>query len=343
MVPRNLPNQIAPDQKGAYTLAAVMFILLILGLSSVFATQMSVSEQRIAYNGLHIYQARQNAQSIYSNIQTNLRWKDISHIEMGEEATFNYPKIPGTTGASQGSATAIIRRDSPNTFQLEIESRSTSNFARYALSQDFTFQQLFHFLPQQAIIARENIRLSGLNDISTLENKPGSPLVWAGGAITADLNSAEIRENDNRLRVLSSRELIQNFSRLDIDALKFTTKSINCESTQCGNDNIGENSIAYISGDITIDQNIGSASSPVILIINGQLNIQNNATIQGVVILLNDWSASTQAGNVRGSIIVDGNVDIDGVVGFQYDQEVLTNLNQNTSYFLPIAGAWRDF
>ncbi|MDH5216123.1 MAG: DUF2572 family protein [Gammaproteobacteria bacterium] len=343
MAQRNQQNRTAPDQKGAYTLATVMFLLFILGLSSVFATQISVNEQRIARNSFHLLQAKQNAQSAYANIQRNLRWNDVKGLSIGDKSTLDLAEIMSTSGRSQGSASVNIWRRSTSTFQLEIEARSAPNFASYTLSQDFTFQQLFHSLPQQAIIARKDIRLSAMNNIGTLDNNTNTPLVWAGGPVATDLDNSVIRDNDSRLHALSSQELIQNFSHLDIDTLQFLTKKLSCDRTQCTNADIGATSIAYIDGNISIAQDLGTSTSPVILIINGQMELQNNATIHGVVIVMNDWSVTSQAGSIRGSIIVDGNLDIEGVVSFKYDQELLSTLNQNTSYFLPVVGAWHDF
>ena len=99
---------------------------------------------------------------------------------------------------------------------------------------------------------------------------------------------------------------------------------------------------AFIAGNLVVTHDLGSTGHPVLLVIDGSLDLQDNARITGLVVLLHDWDNSMQAGSIRGSVIVDGNVSFDGIVSFNYDQAVLASVQQSTGYFYPVAGAWHD-
>lgn len=333
----------APDQSGAYTLATVLFLLLILGLSSVFATQISVNEQRIANNAFHILQAKQNAQIVLSDISSKLRWIEAKKLNTGGKKEYSYPELATSSGKTQGSGIVELVRLGETNFLLKITAKSSANTARYTLNQAITFHKLFHSLPQQAIITSDDISLSNTNEIKRIGETNASPLAWSGGSITSNLNTTEKVENDIRLTTMSRQEIIKNFLRLDHKTLKTYSKNISCKIVQCSSSDIANASIAYIDGDISIEQDLGSSASPIILIVDGQFNLEKNATINGLVFLLEGWKGSLQAGSIHGSIIVKGGVDIEGVVSIQYDPTVLASLDQNTGFFSPVAGAWRDF
>ena len=144
MARRNLQTRPVPEQHGAYTLATVMFLLLILGLSSVFATQISINEQRIARNAFYILQAKQNAQIISSDISSKLRWNDIRELTFGEKITHEVPVIETPSGKPQGSGIVELLRLDETTFKLTVTAKSPNDQASYNTIQNLSFHKLFH-------------------------------------------------------------------------------------------------------------------------------------------------------------------------------------------------------
>jgi len=80
---------------------------------------------------------------------------------------------------------------------------------------------------------------------------------------------------------------------------------------------------------------------PVILVVDGDLNLPANAHIYGLVVVLGDVIS---AGNpeVTGALISYGSVGENGAVIVRYNSEVLAMSGDNSDFFVS-PGGWRDF
>lgn len=90
---------------------------------------------------------------------------------------------------------------------------------------------------------------------------------------------------------------------------------------------------------------IGSASAPVFLYADGDVNLNSTGTakIHGVVYTKGNLTL-TSGGGVRGSIYVTGNVaGSGGNVEVAYDPNVLRLLRLQSGSFVKVPGSWRDF
>jgi Tfp pilus assembly protein PilX len=113
----------------------------------------------------------------------------------------------------------------------------------------------------------------------------------------------------------------------------------------------------WLTGSLLADStgNIGSATAPVMMVINGNLEFSAaGVTVHGLLMLRPadpavgwDIGASTQLGTIRGAVVVDGAVTRTGVgtgnMVVNYDSGVLANLSASSGTFFRVAGSWRDW
>ncbi len=94
----------------------------------------------------------------------------------------------------------------------------------------------------------------------------------------------------------------------------------------------------------TINSNavIGSPEKPVILIVEGNLKFNGNATLYGVLYVIGNWSNSGGgSAAVNGAVIVEGNMSSTGTPALNFSKNLI-NLNSLTS-LVKVPGTWHDF
>jgi hypothetical protein len=99
---------------------------------------------------------------------------------------------------------------------------------------------------------------------------------------------------------------------------------------------------ANFSGNTTL----GSPSAPVLIVVNGNLNISGNFTLYGFLFVLGASTATTNfSGNitVTGGVATTDNVNASGNMTLTYDPTVLGNVQSATSYNAKVPGSWKDF
>jgi Tfp pilus assembly protein PilX len=114
----------------------------------------------------------------------------------------------------------------------------------------------------------------------------------------------------------------------------------------------------WLTDSLLVDSagDIGSAAAPVMMVVNGNLEFSAaSVTIHGLLMLRPadptvgwDIGESTEAGTIRGAVVVDGAVTRSGagtgnIMNVQYDQGVLTTLRSSSGTFFRVAGSWRDW
>lgn len=103
--------------------------------------------------------------------------------------------------------------------------------------------------------------------------------------------------------------------------------------------------ILWIDGDIDFDDDdaIGSADEPVLIVAAGNVQFSGTAQVHGLLYSrAEDW-ASAGAGEVRGAVIAEGNLQGNATTTIVYDRTVLQNLQWRTGSFVRVPGGWSDF
>ena len=220
-------------------------------------------------------------------------------------------------------------------------------------------------LPAAAITAKGNVDF-GSNAITATNTDPASNgiTINAGGSITGFLNTstlhslpgtpptASLVDSDTSLSVLTDDQMFMTYFGMTKDQFKTqaTTTVVSCSgvctSQMATAVDAGARTI-WVEGNMTLNANAvyGSPTSPIVLVVNGNIELRGTMTIYGVVYCQNSTWDNTGGGNAQvfGAAISEGNFTATGTPDPTYDPNVLKNLNRTTGDFGKVPGAWRDF
>jgi Tfp pilus assembly protein PilX len=102
----------------------------------------------------------------------------------------------------------------------------------------------------------------------------------------------------------------------------------------------------WITGGLNIDSagDIGSATAPVLLVINGNLNFTaTGVTLFGLVyVSATDWT-SAGSGQIQGAVIAEGNVGGTSTLTVVHDVALLNQLRYSVGSMVRVPGSWKDF
>lgn len=251
------------------------------------------------------------------------------------------------------------------------------------ISQSVSPMSMMAYKPPTPLIAQGKIDIGGSVSLINKTNSPTGDLPkasWSGGRTKTDFGGvfanidvtsedgtldggSGIYERDAELKNLSSDDFFENFFSENKQRIKNRAKLVDCSSGCSGNDLLKTDSdgnktpigqIIWVetqnpggtSGILKINSaiDVGSQSNPVLLIVNGKIEIDdNNAHLTGILYTTEDFINKTGAGNIIGSLISEGNVSAEGSLNLTYDNNTLATLENNTSRYIRIAGTWKDF
>jgi len=252
------------------------------------------------------------------------------------------------------------------------------------VSQSIMRQPLLSYPPPAALISRGSQTLdTNVTVTNTSGNLP--PAAWAGAAIApgsavinvtsvddasiggyypSDATLAALTLGDVTADPVEPNKFFENFFSESFVNFQNRAEIIDCEAncTQAAfaglvngvgtpTDNAiiwvdAENAGAYSTLALNGAINLGTAASPVILIVDGNLNMTNvGVNIFGVVYTTQDLGFANTDGNVNGALVSEGNITITAAnsVNVTYDNTVMTNIGANFARFTRVAGSWRDF
>jgi hypothetical protein len=106
----------------------------------------------------------------------------------------------------------------------------------------------------------------------------------------------------------------------------------------------------WIVGDVSVDStgDIGTATEPVLLVINGNLSFSaSGVSIHGMLVIrpadpVSGW-VTAGSGSINGAVYVDGAVTGSGNLAINYNGDVLTALRATVGNFARVPGSWRDW
>jgi hypothetical protein len=100
----------------------------------------------------------------------------------------------------------------------------------------------------------------------------------------------------------------------------------------------------WITGDCTIDTDVGTLAEPVMLVVEGDLSLDDGIDLYGGLYVLDTATlSSTGSPNLHGVLFIDGDLDLGaGGLALNYDDVVLANLNRVGGRHAAIPGAWND-
>jgi hypothetical protein len=120
----------------------------------------------------------------------------------------------------------------------------------------------------------------------------------------------------------------------------------------CGGLNNASSGLYWIEGGCSINQEVGSPTDPVLLVVEGDTRIQGGNRVFGMVFAWEDPDNPGTGGDVQlrggtrfyGAIVSDHEIDMgNGTYQQIYNEQVLANLNRNIGRLGKVPGSWADY
>ncbi|BAL25518.1 hypothetical protein [Azoarcus sp. KH32C] len=237
--------------------------------------------------------------------------------------------------------------------------------ARSIVTQSTIYKPGLASAPAAALTAKGDVTLSGNVQISNTDTATNGTTVHSGGDVSGLGSSqlvtipgtpegASVAPNDTTLNNLSDDQFFQGFFGASKESVQADATQISCSGSACGGAIKTQESSPRVlwvnSSDAQITASgtggqIGSASAPVILIVNGPLQITGNVTIYGLVyctaITWDNTGGGTSA--IIGAAIAEGDFTATGTPNPTYDPAVLSNLGLRLGTYVRVAGGWKDW
>jgi len=236
--------------------------------------------------------------------------------------------------------------------------------SRALLTQSTLFKKGLASAPSAALTAKGNVTLSGSVEITNTDAATNGTTIHSGGTYSsggsADLVTtpgtppdASVASGDTTLSSLSDDRFFQGFfgeskENVAADAVHVACNGP-CPSAIDAVDTQGK--VIWVDADPTngaqINSNvtIGSPTEPVILIVDGPLQINGNVIIYGLVYCTALTWDNTGGGTsqIIGAAIAEGNFEATGTPNPTYDPDVLEELGGNLGKYVRIGGGWKDW
>lgn len=284
----------------------------------------------------------------------------------------NYTNASTTNVALANGATFSITYTNPvannyDLIRISATGTSSDSTSTRTVSQLVQYGSVLLNEPTVPLTVKGSVSLGGNSKITNTHNNntiiSGSTVSLGGSAQTTLSSGPSSVPGNVKSDVTQSNATLSSTSQSDLFASYFGTSTNNIKSaagyyyTNNSNANYGgtlngkTGSLIWIdqtSGTATVNGNatIGSATNPVVLVINGNVRFSGNVTIYGYVYILG-ISTTDLTGNVTvvGSITASDNLNATGSIQVVYSPTTLTNLqnNANMRYYAKVPGSWRDF
>lgn len=151
----------------------------------------------------------------------------------------------------------------------------------------------------------------------------------------------DVIPQDSLLTSMSTDEFFANFMGKEPTTYRDTVATDIITSAQTGTLNGKTDAVIWVDGDTSGLGTIGTQTNPVILVINGDLDLSSNTVINGLVFVTGKVTANGTP-TIYGALISTGDVNATGNMKVIYDPKVLGKLTLlGRSAYVP--GSWRDW
>lgn len=367
-------NILKKKQVGVTILLLTVTLLLISTLLTLFSARYSTLQQKISAN---LYTNQQAFAAAQAGLEVALPYFQANYpaISANQSGGFLLPYVNSNTQnvtLTNGSKyTFVFSNPTANNYNL-ITVTSTGINADGTSTRSIS-QQLQAYSsgpPPSGITASVQGNIT-LNNSASLNNTQSNFNIKAGSNITFKNSSQtttssgvgsnssglgnDAVQNDSATASMTSSDFFQS-----IMGVSQSTAQSHATSTYTNSENTSYNFLNGVTGatiwinqtdnTATIDGTtvIGSPSSPVILIINGTINISNTAVIYGLVFVLGSNQTLTlkESAMINGEVATTGNISLKNSASINYNTSVLNalpSIGGISSNYAKVPGSWKDF
>lgn len=365
-------------QQGIATISLVVVFLLVMTLITIYANRRAVADLQTLRNqkeyDLAFTQAEVGLATIPAQMGNGMAFLAPCFTGGATECIINNA---APINANYTNTFTVRRCDTQNTC-LHVTSNGTwrasaaqaAADATASVTQTFIYRQRLAGQPSAAVMARQLVTTGGSATIVNDNPKTAGLTVHSGGDINlgnATLKSlpgtpplASVAKNDPTINSLSPTDYFQALfgepkATVSSDPLTYGMKCGNTVATRVNcNSNGYEPALAGQVGktiwineptvEINSNITIGSPTQPVILIVDGNINLGGNVTIHGLVYATGNVDVSG-AGNIKiyGSLITEQTCCGTGNPTVIYSGGMNEAIGVSTGGYIPVPGSWRDF
>jgi Tfp pilus assembly protein PilX len=358
-------------QRGITVLVLTVMLLLAATLIALFAANYSLMQSRTTSNQ---YRSQQAFEAAEAGLEFG-----ISYLIQNNAAITGSPSggyIPAYTSASTtnvvlaNNSTFSITYTNPiqNNYSLiQITSTGISDdgTSTHVVTQQVQYGSYLLNPSSYTLVTKGTLSLSGNTTVTNTQTnntlEAGSTVAGSGsfktvtGSGTSSTSGnfgADITQNVTSLANTANGDLFSEY--FGMTEAQYQTKAAHSYSN-LSNYSTTLNGITgttiwinQTSGNANFSGNstIGTQANPVLIVINGNLNISGNFTLYGFLFVIGASSATTNlSGNITitGGIASTDNVSASGNLNLTYDSSVLNSVQTATSYYAKVPGSWKDF
>lgn len=100
----------------------------------------------------------------------------------------------------------------------------------------------------------------------------------------------------------------------------------------------------WIDGDLSLaDGEYGTASSPLLLVVNGTLNLSRRTIIHGVVLVIGGAPVTINGGTIDGLLAASGDILLTDSATAIFSNGIIQAVRNTVGPYVEVQGSWRDF
>lgn len=343
------------NQSGFATLSVTMLLLFLGTLAVLTSSKVIFYEQKTATNEYHYGQASAAAKAGLARALTylgNTKTTLPNKASLFDGATKRlkpaaFP-IVEQLNASKSGFSVTMSQPSPvaDPYLIQVTATGCADGcapctpdcgAQVIVTELVKLRKLVSNLPDAPLIARGAVDVGGSGNV--LNTTPNGIFIRAGGIISANKVTGKMVGNDTILAATPPEDFFNYFFNDAKATVKGAIPNLSATFPPAG-----QGGAYWIEGNTAIHGGTyGSETEPVVLIVNGDLQINGGTTIYGLVYIIGGWSNSGGGdSNIHGAAISDASYSTVGNKTITFNQTVLDVIGATTAP-ARVIGSWKDF
>lgn len=349
-------------QRGVITLTITSAVLISASLMTMYSSKSTRMEHQIYNND---YTAKQAFEAAEAGLEYGLKYleqnKDTILVDGDNDGTIDATNTK-LSNSQQNNSIYSIAFSNPVANDTTLIKVTVSGASGDGKSSKQITQLVKYYpaldnmrMPQVAFTGKGSVDLQGN---PTIKNTEQSVALWSGSGVTMN-GSAVVTteggpkgkksitglvENDVNLKNSSEDDLFTNYFGNNKSYVKKNAANFFMFTSDTNVLDGLENKFVWFDGDLSIDGNttIGTNTKPVILVVNGNLNMTGTTKIEGFVFVTGDFFTGIGTSELNGALVVKGNSTLQGTSKINYSSDVLNRLGQEQGLFAKVPGSWKD-
>jgi len=352
-------------QKGAGVLAVSLILLAGAALMLLFAQRNLLVDLRITQNGYEhrlAYAAAESGLGVALDRLNDPVLRNQILVDRKGSGVYDaivQPEIQVSLGDAL-NATVRIKGLALGGPDVRLQLQSTGCVAackqgKATVSQTLAMRGGIHHIPYSLLNARGDIAVNGSVALINQTASVRGMLFHAGKTVAYDDDvqrttipgqqvDAAALANDKSYAQLSADRFFEFWFGADKTLVKKASTVINCNGDCSGAVAAAGSRVIWLEGNARLSSGVlGSATSPVVIIAGGGLQVSGSARINGVVYSMAPRTeVQLISGRLEGALIAESNLLVQGGGIFTYNPTVLQVAQTRLGTFVPVPGSWSD-